>query len=131
MKTSNEYIRSLLLAQPNVIEIVVARIYSTMLPKGATLPAITFWSDGGGWLGDADAFPFQDQSIIIRCWAETEAAAYTLFGTLFDDLTGMPGHTISGEQIIARVQGGSEMTGEDNDTRARWVQCAFQIGFST
>jgi len=131
MNLANEYIRNLLLAQSTVAGLVSTRVYEGILPESPTFPAVTFWPDGGGWLGGALEFPFQDQSIMVRCWAESSAAAFTLFGAVYDDLTGSATHTVSSETMTVRTQEGAQRSGADNDLRAYFVEAGFMVGFST
>lgn len=81
---TNSILRAWLVAQTSLTNLVNTRIYCGKLPEGATLPAITFVTNGGQ--ADETIATFPEASIQFNCWADDPIEARQIYRALYDAL---------------------------------------------
>jgi len=132
VKIASKYFRALLVSLSDITDIVSARIYEEVLPKGYTLPAVTYWLNGGGWTGPG----LQERGVTVRCWATQRGDAHDLFeatrGELLDadEEDGFKQHTATVGGVSSPVlvwQDGSEIVLTDSDTEEHVVQAEYRV----
>jgi len=95
---SNTIIRSYLVAQTTLTDVVSTRIYCPRLPEGEslTLPSISFFTRGGGAAYSAYIPGIVEPSVQFDCWATDIAGGLTgprearrVYRALYDVLQGI------------------------------------------
>lgn len=133
MKIAAKYVRALLASKSGITAIVSTRIYSGALPKGYTLPAITFWPDGtGDSVVEQDGI--QERGFAVRCWAVSELGAYDLYATVCDALFASNTHSVTvgaTTDTLTVWRNGAETPLEDSDTGEHSVVVSIGVGLST
>lgn len=143
MKNLSSYVRALLVSKSGITALVGtganARIYEQYLPRTYTLPAIMFYSDGGGDVGPAPAnaqneAALQMKTFRVLCWASTLLAAEQLSAAVHDALTASDRHTATVGADTATLsvwQEGGESPDTDPDTAERYVETTFGVAMDT
>lgn len=118
----SEGLRTLLLAQSSVTDLVGTRIYVTVARQGITQPYIVIDRvDNEKYKGLAGYLSAQHAEVDIECWASTQTAAAALakiVSDYLDDFSGATGgsetitavHQVGDVDNYATPQGGGEIT---------------------
>lgn len=122
------YFQQLLLGIEGLTDLVASRVYVGDLPKkdregAALLPAVTVFMDPEeGQRAVADALPSQEASVVVQCWAKTEAKAKELYSAIADALTatGASQQTVQGEVLLGIGQSKCDMAMYDPES-TRWI----------
>ena len=115
---TNTILRTYLLTQDGVTDLVDERIYCPRAPEKATLPNITFFTRGGRSTPYIPDLP--SPSIQFGCWADnTEVAgvatsgliiARQIYRALYDALQGIQNVTVGSNIILSAIE---EVHGQD------------------
>ncbi len=97
---SNTIIRTYLLAQTVLTDVVSTRIYVPRMPENTTLPAVSFMTRGG--INNPYIPGIVEPSVQFDCWADTFLEARTVYRALYDVLQGIQRQvvTVSGTDYI-------------------------------
>jgi hypothetical protein len=87
MIDSNILIRSYLVTQEPLTNLVGTRIFCPKIPENCTLPAISFNTRGGK--SDPYNPSYVVPSVQFSCWGNTPQEARSVYGCLYDALQGL------------------------------------------
>ncbi len=90
---SNTIIRTYLLAQSTLTDVVSTRIYVPRLPEDTELPAIGFFTRGG--INNPYIPGIVEPSVQFDCWADTFLEARMVYRALYDVLQGIQNQTVT------------------------------------
>jgi len=109
---TNSIIRTYLAAETTLTDVVSTRIYTPRLPENTDLPALGFFTRGGG---STPYIPgIVTPSIQFDCWADTPIVARQVYRALYDVLQGVQNETVtvgsSDYKIMSAIE---EVQGQD------------------
>ncbi|KKL78933.1 hypothetical protein LCGC14_2019910 [marine sediment metagenome] len=130
-------LRTVLTSFSAITDIVGPRIQEAPAEEmDVRLGAITYAATGGGQKGPAAGntrglLPYQRGEFMIRCWSKTSEEATTLYSVVYESLTGVGRHSISGVSVSAFQQLGGETIYNDPDDGTPAVQAVFSFEVKT
>ena len=90
---ANKIIRAYLVTKETLTDIVGARIYCPRLPENAELPALGFFTRGGG---STPYIPgIITPSVQFDCWDDNTQGAREVYRALYDVLQGVQNETVT------------------------------------
>ena len=109
---TNSIIRTYLAAETTLTDVVSTRIFTPRLPENTDLPALGFFTRGGG---STPYIPgIVTPSIQFDCWADTPIVARQVYRALYDVLQGVQNETVtvgsSDYKIMSAIE---EVQGQD------------------
>ena len=105
---TNTILRTYLLTQTGVTDLVIERIYCPRAPENADLPNITFFTRGGRSTPYIPDLP--SPSVQFDCWADDPVEARTIYRALYDALQGIQNVAVDGNTILSAIE---EVQGQD------------------
>ena len=90
---TNTIIRTFLLDQTTLTDVVSTRIHCPRLPENATLPALSFFTRGGTSTPYIKGIP--EPSVQFDCWGSTSINAREVYRALYDVLQGIQREVVS------------------------------------
>ncbi len=93
MQDSNKIIRAYLVNEVTLTALVSTRIYVPRLPENAVLPAVGFFTRGGGT--NPHIPPLVSPSVQFDCWADSLIGARAVYMALFEVLQGIQNETVT------------------------------------
>ena len=109
---TNSIIRTFLVAQSTLTDVVSTRVYCPRLPENVTLPAIGYFTRGG------DSHPYipglVTPSVQFDCWGDTPIAAREVYRALYDVLQGVQFQNVVVDSTTYQIQSAiEEVQGQD------------------
>jgi len=104
----NIILRTYLLTQDDLTDLVGQRIYCPRAPENADLPNITFFTRGGRSTPYIPDMP--SPSVQIDCWADDSIEAREVYRALYDALQGIQNVTVGSNTILSAIE---EVQGQD------------------
>ena len=105
---TNTILRTYLLTQTDLTDLVSTRIYCPRAPENAELPNITFFTRGGRstpYIPD-----LLSPSVQIDCWADDSIEAREVYRALYDALQGIQNVAVGSNTILSVIE---EVQGQD------------------
>ena len=105
---TNTILRTYLLTQTDLADLVSTRIYCPRAPENAELPNITFFTRGGRstpYIPD-----LLSPSVQIDCWADDSIEAREVYRALYDALQGIQNVAVGSNTILSVIE---EVQGQD------------------
>ena len=104
----NTILRTYLLTQDDLTDLVDERIYCPRAPENADLPNITFFTRGGRSTPYIPYLP--SPSVQIDCWADDPIEAREIYRALYDALQGIQNVSVGTHTILSAIE---EVQGQD------------------
>ena len=109
---TNAIIRTFLVAQSTLTDVISTRVYCPRLPENVTLPAIGYFTRGG------DSHPYipglVTPSVQFDCWGDTPIAAREVYRALYDVLQGVQFQNVVVDSTTYQIQSAiEEVQGQD------------------
>ncbi len=109
---TNSIIRSFLVLQEALTDIVSDRIYIPRLPENTDLPALGFFTRGGNSSPYTPGIMYP--SIQFDCWGDTPIAARQVYSKLYDVLQGVQNQVVTvGSSDYLLMGAREEVQGQD------------------
>ena len=105
---TNTILRTYLLTQTDLTDLVSTRIYCPRAPENAELPNITFFTRGGRSTPYIPDLP--SPSVQFDCWAEGLIEARQIYRALYDAFQGIQNVTVGSYTILSAIE---EVQGQD------------------
>lgn len=90
---TNAIIRTFLVAQTILTDVVALRVYCPRLPENAVLPALGFFTRGGR--PNPHIPPIAEPSVQFDCWGESPIVARQVYRALYDVLQGIQNESVA------------------------------------
>ena len=105
---SNAIIKQYLDTCASLTALVSTRIVAPRLPEDMELPAVSFFTRGGG--GTPYVPPIVEPSVQFDCWADNPIEARQVYRALYDNLQGIQNVTVGSYSILSAIE---EVAGYD------------------
>ena len=98
----NAILRTFLAADPGLIAVVGARIYTPRIPEQTSLPALGFFVRGGS--SSPYIPPLVEPSFQFDCWGNNPIEARSVYIALYDCLQGIQQQAVGAYRIASAIE---------------------------